>query len=264
VTGVRRLIVLPDASLNVVPIHLLIESTAQRPFHELFDGGVLYAPSASAYVYACAKRRKEPPRRALILVGDEGDPLLHAEAERVRDAIGGPAEIATKKSELSKTDEVDLLYIATHGVAPAQIGGGAGGVRPVGWELLFDGGALSAEDFFRRNIKLARGSVVVLSACSVGHLVAGAAHELDGLIQSIFYAGASTILAARWPILYATADAVFARTIEAISKQGVSPGRALNDALRDARQRPDLDAMMAGPDASAFFWGAFAVFGCGD
>jgi hypothetical protein len=262
--SVRRLIVIPDANLNVIPIHLLIESAAGRPFHELFPDGVLYAPSASAYVYACAKRRRSPPERALILVGDDEDAELFVEAERVKTAISGPAEIITRKSDLAKTKNVDLLYIATHGTAPTEIGGGSGGARPAGWKLLFDHGALDAEDFFSERIRLASGSVVVLSACSVGYLVAGAAHELDGLIQSIFYAGASTILAARWPILYDTADAVFARTVEAISNDGVSPASALNDSLRDAMKRPDLAAMMSGPEASTFFWGAFALFGSGD
>ena len=255
--GARRLIVIPDASLNVVPVHLLFQPAAGKPFHELFPDGVLYTPSASAYVYACAKRRRSPPQRALILVGDDSDADLHAEAQRVKNVI--PAEIITKKSELSKTEKVDLLYIATHGAAPALIGGGTGGARPAGWELSFDGGALGAEDFFGERIKLAPGSVVVLSACSAGHLIAGAAHELDGLIQSIFYAGASTILAARWPILYETADAVFARCVEAMARDGIAPARAFSDALRNAMQRPDLNALMTAPE-----WGAFALFGSGD
>jgi len=254
--GARRLIVIPDASLNIVPIHLFIESVAGKSFHELFPDGVLYAPSASAYIYACAKRRQSPPERALILVGDENDAMLFEEAERVKTSIRVPTEIITKKGDLSKTDQVDLLYIATHGAAPAEIGGGS-------WELLFDDGALHAEDFFSERIKLARGSIVVLSACSVGHLIAAAAHELDGLIQSIFYAGASTIFAARWPILYETADAVFAPTVAAISVEGVSPARALNNSLRDARTRPDLTALMTDSDASTFLWGAFALFGSG-
>lgn len=263
-SGVQRLIVLPDASLNVLPIHLLIASAAGRPFHELFPRGVAYAPSASAYVYACAKRRKAPPERALILVGDADDARLHDEAERVRRAIRGLAEIITRKEELAKTENVDLLYIATHGDAPADVGGGSGGARPAGWELLFDHGTLGADDFFGERIKLARGSVVVLSACSVGHVVAGAAHELDGLIQSIFYGGASTILAARWPILYSTADAVFARAVTAMVNEGIAPACAMNDALRDAMKRPALTAMMNGAEAGMFFWGAFALFGSGD
>ena len=92
----------------------------------------------------------------------------------------------------------------------------------------------------------------------------GEAHELLGLVRSLFYAGAATVLAARWPILNATAVPVFANTIKLVFEKGHTFASGMNQALIDASAREDFRALMAGPGAATFFWGGFAVFGCGD
>lgn len=262
----RRLIVFPDGVLHSLPVHLLVERAAGRPWREAFPGGVLYAPSASAYAYACVKRRREAPRRAVVLVGDVSDEALVREAQTVARHMPCPASIISRTSELEQTAEADVLYIATHGESgtgrPAPTG-----VPPrlgAGWSLEFDGGSLDAEDFFGQRVKLAPGSVVVLSACSVGHVMAGPVHELDSLIQAVFYGGAATILAARWPIFYEAAEEVFVGTVERAFGGGMTFAAALASAIDEAATRGHAREPMAGPDAATFFWGPFALFGCAD
>jgi hypothetical protein len=258
-TPANRLIIFPDRMLHTLPIHLLIESRTERRF----SGGVIYAPSASAYAYACAKKRDAPPRRAVVVLGDENDEELLQEAQRVQRALPCPTEIVSRRSDMPKSDDVDILYIATHGAAPAGIAGGSDPTQSAGWRLQFDGSWIDASDFLGGRIKLARGSVVVLSACNVGHVMAGPVHELNGLIQSILYAGAATILAARWPIFYATAEAVFAGTIERVVSGGATFAAAFSDAIESAVAQPEIVQLMAGPESSIFLRGPFILFGNG-
>ena len=204
----RRVIVCPDGVLNALPFEFLIEAASNGSSIEL-PGGIVYAPSASAYAYACSRKRPERIKHALILVGDDRDASLVAEAQRVAVALPCNCAVVSKTAALQEhATPADLLYIASHGAAPgAEDGHTPAGAH--GWTIAFDGGVLSAEDFYREHVRLTRGAVVVLSACSVGRVAAGAAHELAGLIHALFYAGASAVLAAKWPVLYESAEAVF-------------------------------------------------------
>lgn len=262
----RRLLIFPDGILHALPIHLLTDLVAESGGTRAFPEGTLYAPSASSYVYAGAKRRKEVPRRAVVLEGDAQDPLIAMEAESVSLGMPCPAAIITRMDDLRKiSPEADILYIATHGRASGTKDSRTLETRGISaWSLLFDNTSLGPKDFFEERIKLPRGAVVILSACSVGHLMSGPVHELEGLVQALFYAGAATVLAARWPIFSGAAQAVFAGTIDNVYGGQMSYGAALHEAVRSAMAREDLNRIMAGPEAHAFFWGPFALLGCGD
>lgn len=262
----RRLVIFPDGLLHALPIHLLVDSVGGSGGNRTFLDGVLYAPSASSYVYANAKRRKEKPRRAVILEGDAQDPLIALEAQSVARGMPCPAEIITRMDDLRKISaEADILYIAAHGQSPGTTD--PQGLETKGistWSLRFDNTSLGPQDFFEERIKLARGAVVVLSACSVGHFMSGAVHELEGLIQALFYAGVATVLAARWPIFSQAAQAVFVGTIDNVYGSQMTFGAALNEAIASAMKGQDLKKLMSGPEAHTFFEGPFALFGCGD
>lgn len=260
----RRLILFPDGILNALPLHLLIDSTAGTVWHRAFPDGVLYAPSASTYAYACAKRREGMPRHAAILIGDADDPGIEAEAEKAAQKMPCPASFIRKMTDLSRiAPETDILYVATHGQsARGLVAEDDRGHE--GWSLSFADGSINARDFFSERIKLAPGAVAVLSACSAGHMMARQVHEIEGAIQALFYAGASTILAARWPILYESAEAVFIGTMERVYQGRCSFGAALNQAIVAAAGREDLNHLMVGQESGPFFWGPFAIFGCGN
>lgn len=260
----QRLIVFPDGILNALPIHLLIDSVVGTLWYEVFPYGILYAPSASIYTYACSKHRADAPRRAAILIGDKSDPDINREAENVAQKMPCSTNFIRNKNELEHiSTETDILYIATHGQSPGKVMLENDSDRS-SWTLLFDNGLLNVQDFFSERIKLPRGAVVVLSACSVGHMMAKQIHEIEGFVQALFYAGAATVLAARWPILYESSEAVFTGTIERVFQERCSFGFALNSAIIAAKQREDLNRLMSGPDADTFFWGPFAIFGCGN
>lgn len=262
----QRLVVFPDGILHALPIHLLFANETSGHAAAPFSGGAVYAPSASAYAYCCEKRKLDPTQRALVLVGDAADIDLQWEAERVAEEFPCPAEIVTRMPELQQlASECDVVYVATHGRSPTINSSGFPNTQSEAeWELLFDGVRIGPADFFGGGIKLKRGSVVVLSACSAGHLMPGEAHELQGLLRSLFYAGAATVLAARWPIINTTAIPVFIGTLNRVFNNQQTFAAGMNQSLLAASREIELQKLMAGPEASAFFWGSFAVFGCGD
>lgn len=255
----RRLLLFPDGILNALPIDLLLRSIPWDLSAGNLSDGVVYAPSASAYAYAHERRRQGPLRHALVLVGDRDDRLLADEAQRIATYLPCQSTVVTTMIELQEeTQNADLLYIASHGAAPDAEDSHRG------WSILFDGAVLRSEDFYRERVRLNRGSLVVLSACSVGRLTAGSAHELEGLVHALFYGGASSVLAARWAVLYETAEAVFLGAIDAAFREPSLLSTAFSDSIKKAAQRKDVLEYMASPESALFLLGPFALFGCGD
>jgi CHAT domain-containing protein len=263
----NRLLLLPDGILHALPIHLLLEQKTGLPWEKIFPQGVLYAPSASAYIYTKAKRRRESPNKAIILLGDIQDQRMVAEAEAVANRMPCQAEIISSREQLDRANqESDVLYIISHGDAPTRDEADTreGKMQQSTWAFGFDGARLGMEDFLSKGFVLSPGALVVLSACSLGQVQPGPVHELAGLVHALFYAGAATVLAARWPIPYEAAEEVFGGTVDRVFGGGLTLGAALIQALEQATKRKDLIELMSGPEAHTFFWGPFALFGCGD
>jgi hypothetical protein len=261
-----RLLIFPDGILHALPIHLLLNSQAEGEADDAFGDGIIYAPSATSYAYCCRRRGGAAPQRAVVAVGDENDDALRWEAGEAARNMPCPATVTSSEDELRKhMTEADIVYFVSHGWSPdAAWRRDAHTAEDTEWGLLFDGRRLGPRDFFGGRLKLKPGAVVVLSACSQGRLMPGAAHELHGLIRSLFYAGAATVLAARWPILNITALAVFTGTLEQSFGPNKTLASGLSRSLAATASRDDLKALMSGPEASTFFWGPFALFGCGD
>ena len=222
------------------------------------EGGILYAPSASVYAYTRHRIREDSWRSALIIVGDEEDDSLFREAQKIAQCLPCQSRVVTTHRELARHSETaDLLYITSHGTAPRSA------ADQQGWSLLFDNGILTAEDFYRGRVRLNRGALVVLSACSVGKVLPGPVHELNGLVHALFFAGAGGILAARWPILYEAAEAVFVGTIRKMRDNTFSLSIALQEAIRNAMEMESIKSYLASPEADMFFRGPFLLLGGG-
>jgi len=201
----RRLITLPDGLLNGMPVELLTAAAVDDEGGKVFPDGVVVAPSASAFVHCRRKQASEPPRSAAIVIGD-ADEDIQAEADRVAGMLSMPVTVVRNVEELTRDSErFGLLYVASHGFAPSSSTPGA---VETDWTIALPGGNLTAEHFYTETIRLARGAVVVLSACSLGRVLPGPAHELLGLINAVFYAGATSVLAARWEVLTEMASLV--------------------------------------------------------
>jgi hypothetical protein len=258
----RRLILIPDDVLHGLPLHLLLEAVMSRACNDAFPEGIIYAPSASAYAHARGKRRRERPALAVVLVGDVGDRRIVDEAAKVAWDMPCDTRVVSQRRELETlSGKIDVLYVATHGYAPTPDAAGQRDRQSSGWSLLFDGGSLNVQDFFEERVALARGSVVVLSACNAGQQAPGAAHELQGYVQALFYAGAASVIAARWPIVGDSAEVIFTRTLAPVFEGTMSLGAAFGAAIGTAMKTSELTRLMEGPAAAPFFWGPFVLFG---
>ena len=260
----QRLVICPDSWLHVLPFHLLTRPDFHLSLKGTWADGTCYAPSASSYVYACLKGRAAEPSLAVIGVGDTRDEEMQQEARAASEAIPFSSEVVSNLGDLQRlSGSADLLYLIAHGRTrtPSESGVNADAVSR--WSLVFDGDAVGERDFYNKGIPLKKGAIVVLSACNVGQIMPGVAHEIEGLLNSLFYAGASTILAARWPVPSVTAAGVFGGAIQRLFKGHCSLSRALAEAIVDASERPEFVRLMAGPESDVFFWGPFALYGNG-
>lgn len=262
----RRLIVFPDKYLHSIPIHMLLNPTNGNRLYENFPDGIIYAPNASSYIYSCMKKRSTVPRHGLILVGDASDKKLYDEAENVKREIPCPTEIISKMSDLKEVNfETDLLYIATHGQSLGITNTPSFEQNDdVGWRMLFDDQIIEPRHFFNGLIKLSYGATVLLASCDVGSILPGPHHELQGLVRALFYSGAATIIGARWPILYETAEAVFLGTISKVFKERLSFGTAMTQAINESSKRTEFQRLMRNPQSFTWFWGPFTLFGSGE
>lgn len=262
----NRLILFPDRQLNALPIHLFLNSIPGFLWYEKFSEGIIYAPSGSSYAYACSKKQLLKPYSGLILVGDEDDDYIKKEAELVASYFPFHVDIISKLCDFKEyANKADLLYIATHGQSfDKNEGTFENKLETSQWKLLFDRSYLDSKIFYNGQIKLKQGARVILSACNLGRLAVGPLHELNGLAQAIFYSGAATIVAARWPVINETAEAIFCETIQNIFNNELSIAAAMNNAIRDAYNNKIIKEFMYNSTSIPFFFGPFVLFGCGD
>jgi hypothetical protein len=263
----RRLIVFPDGLLHSLPIHLLVEYVLSTNWQDLFPGGIVYCPSASSYVYVKQKYRGRTFEKALVLIGDMKDNDLVEEAEYISNILPLKTDIVSSMASfINQAESADIIYVATHGhsARAEEENQSRKSLAHGEWLLDFDGGVITPNDFFSERIRLKKGSIVVLSACNVGHILPGPVHELEGFVQALFYAGAASVLAARWPVFYRSAQVIFPKALERFICGEESLAVAYSQAITQAMNDQELRSMMSGPEASTFFWGPFTLFGCGD
>jgi hypothetical protein len=246
-----RLLFFPDGILAGVPLHLGVFTGADGDY----PGGIVYAPSASAFVACAHKSTSGPPMYAGVLLGDPDDEHIGAEARAVAEALPCQVSLIRCQDELAAISHpLDLLYVASHGSAEAS--------DEDDWALEFDGSELTARDIYRGRLPIAAGALAVISACELGHVVPGPAHELQGFARALFYAGCANVIAARWPVLHEFASSVFGSTVAAAAG-GMAPARALHESVWHAHADPSLRAFIANHDDEPFFWGPFVALGSG-
>ncbi len=258
-----RLLVFPDGPLHAVPLGELIRLSIGSAGSQ-FVRGVVYAPSASAYVYCALKHKEGRPEHALLLIGDPRDERICSEASSIASIIPCTTTVVKSRREMQEHERpIDLLYVVSHGKAPSASPAPNDGIfEEKEWRLAFDPpGHISSEDFFDGRIRVTEGATVVFSACSVGRLMPGDAREVHGLIRSTFYAGAAAVLVARWPVLYEAAEIVFGHTIQYWMVNHMSLGQAFERAKAEAVTNPSLESLMAAPGCESFFVDAFALYG---
>ena len=91
-------------------------------------------------------------------------------------------------------------------------------------------------------LDLTRAQWVILSACNTTS-PSGKPGEtgLSGLAQAFFYAGAESLLVSHWPVFDDIAPLLTVETLKR-AHAGQPRAKALQAAMRDIRNKPELDA----------------------
>ncbi len=192
-------------------------------------------------------------------------PGTRTELEQVRDALGAPAnalfleermtERLIRSTDLSATH---VIHFATHGFTSEESGDTAepGLVfTPPDEARAEDDGYLAASEVIGLNLGSARW--VILSACNTAS-PSGQPGEtgLSGLAQAFFYAGAESLLVSHWPVFDDIAPVLTVRALT-LSQSGMNRAEALQQAMREVRNDPALDA------AHPAVWAPFTLVGEG-
>jgi CHAT domain-containing protein len=112
-----------------------------------------------------------------------------------------------------------------------------------------DDGRLTAAEMF--GLPMQKDSLVVLSACETGRVEATHANEVMGMVRSLLYAGAGSLVLSSWEVNAASTKL----WMETFYKEGQahSPSEAARLALVAVKSRPEYN--------HPFFWAPFAMIG---
>ena len=116
-------------------------------------------------------------------------------------------------------------------------------------EIPPDNGHLTAAEMF--GLPLQKNSLVVLSACETGRVEATHANEVLGMVRSLLYAGAGSLVLSSWEV-----DASSTKLwMETFYKEGQTnpPAEAARLALVVVKSRPEY--------SHPYFWAPFSLTG---
>ncbi|HEX6899121.1 MAG TPA: CHAT domain-containing tetratricopeptide repeat protein [Thermoanaerobaculia bacterium] len=284
----RRLVVVPDGALHLLPFAALPEPPP--------GGGPLIArrevvtvPSASslAAIRHEVARRDPPPAMVAVLA----DPVFTADDPRVTGRPGGPAAVATRGTTTRAFDRLPdsreearvllalappgerlsaldfaarrelvtggalarfrIVHFATHGVLDTEHPELSG----VALSMVDERG--QPRDGFLRAYEIYRlrlpADLVVLSGCetALGREVRG--EGMVGLTRAFFHAGARRVLVSLWPVEDRATAELMRGFYEGLFARGLPPAEALRRAQDDIRRRPDRQA--------PHYWAGFILQG---
>ncbi len=204
---------------------------------------------ASANILTLLSARARPPQPRVVGVGaPEGVDLPGTLAElkalqrawpRARLLTGRQAGL---RDVMEAANGADVVHLGTHGTVDAQDPNSSG--------LHLADGTLRLADLY--GLRLAPGSLAVLSACQTGLAGEVPGRDLASLAQGLATAGASTVVASLWSV----DDAATAQLFDEFYAR-LAGGSARAEALRQARL-----ALLGRPErAHPFHWAAFTLLG---
>lgn len=275
----RRIVLLPDGPLHLLPFGALIPGNGSRPLG--FRKPIRIEPSMTAYrelkaenaaktrrwtgfgdpLYAGAER-SEPLRGALEQLKTRGFALgplpgTREEVTRIAGIFGPSGQVrlggeATKASVRDLARSATYLHFACHGVIDSEF--------PMHSALALSPDLASGDDgLFQaweiiQDLKL-DADCVVLSACETGLGRIQGGEGILGLTRAFFYAGARSTVVSLWPI----SDESTSTLMEAFYREilaGAPRDLALLRAQRSLARHPAF--------AHPFFWAAFGLHGRAD
>jgi CHAT domain-containing protein/tetratricopeptide (TPR) repeat protein len=243
----NHLLIIPQEKLTSIPFQALQNPADGKYAGESFD--ISYAPSAT--VLATLGKKLNLKSGRLLAVAD---PEIHDAGEEVK-SIGalypGRSKVMAQE-QVSKADVqawvsgYDLVHLSVHGKFNAS--------DPLLSYLQFrpgpsDDGRLTAAEMF--GFPLEKNSLVVLSACETGRVQATHSGELVGMVRSLLYAGAGSLVLSDWEVNAASTKL----WMETFYREGQTrgPTEAARLALVAVKSRPEF--------SHPFFWAPFVVTG---
>ena len=203
--GIRRLVVVPDEELFLLPFEALLDRKTGRFLIQ--DYVVSYSPSAALRADLSGKVRRaatSPPQVALAATGAEGGGRRYSRLEGAMEEARSIASLypqgtllrsPTKAGFLASLRETEVLHFSGHAVPNAE--------QPFASKLvLVDAPAhhveLYAYELYDR--ALPRMRLAVLSACGTGQSAAPTLGTAATLAGPFLAAGVPQVIASQWPV----------------------------------------------------------------
>jgi len=242
----RRLIVVPDGALNLIPHELLADESAHA-------AEWVRVPSAAVLARLRATGGRGAARSSCLVVADEAGPLgilrgAREEAEAlartyadVKLRLLGPADSLTL-AELSS--DCAVLHVACHAEADDQ--------RPWLSTIRLGDSRLRAGAIAAARIPA---GLAFLSSCQTAHGRVVSGEGVLGLSTALLSAGTECVVATLWPV----EDRTTAKLVRAFYSElaaGRSVAGALGGAQRVIRENPATE--------HPFFWAGFVAIGAGE
>ena len=263
ISGVKRLVIVPHASLTYVPFAALI---AQDGKYLSDRYSILHASSAASLASGRAASAAQPRSSRAIVLAPFPDllPATRREARDVERSLSSTRVLlgasATEGALRSALTQSSIVHVASHGVlntrnplfSRIEL---ARSSRP-GVSSSIDDGRLDIHELLGLNVV---SRLVFLSGCETG---VGSAWSTDfargddfaTLAQAFLFSGAREVVATLWR-LDDEAAAVFASAFYKNMKV-VPPAEALARAQLEVRRDPRMKA--------PYYWAAYTLTGSGD
>ncbi len=262
----KEICIIPDKILFHLPFSTLISPEGK---YLLEDMSLFYSPSANIFLRLSekAKERTTYKDERVLSIGNptfnpEQFPQLRnlpeAEAEALeisknyRDPKVLIREEATKHAFQQYYQDFEVIHFAGHYSAQPD--------RPLMSKLIMASDPENERDSFLTNAelisrKLPKTKLIVLSACQTGIEKYSDGEGLFGLSRTFLSLGVPVVVASQWKI-DSVAAAELMKSFHYFRRQKMlSTSRALRQAQLEQLKNEN------GPFRSAYFWGAFAVFG---
>lgn len=200
----QHLIIVPHGSLHLVPFHALpFEGTVLCGHHT-----ISYEPSASVF---CRLSSINAKHSRILAIGNPANmqsvdkytgerrtpgPLVNAELEAKYIVTMSPGSLsltsneATKEAVMKNLPNYDIVHLATHGDADAD-------VALLSAVYLANGETLTVADLMSKRL---RAKLVVISACRSGEGELAGGDEIMGFSRALLAAGVQSVVVSLWPV----------------------------------------------------------------
>ena len=292
---VKRLIVVPDGPLALLPFETLVVAGGERP-RTLLDVGsaILYGPSVTVLNHLAGRRPAPPPREALVTVGDPRYELAEAPGGGDRSAstsyvaLGGKltplpysgwestwveeafAKCGMKAKKLTGTDATEanvrrevagrrVIHLACHGLTDQTYGNFFGALALAPGKDPNDprdDGMLTLPEIYELDLRMAE--LAILSACETNYGPEQRGEGVWTLSRGFLVAGSRRVLASNWLVddeAAASMISYFCGIVAAAEKEGKQPDYAA--ALQAAKRYIRQQDKWRRP----YYWGSVVLVG---